>query len=55
MIQTSVLSLDKGWTTEQIWGFAEVNGQRKHVRRILTKQKGKEIRVRTVYDWVGKA
>lgn len=44
-----------GWTAWQIWGFAEIGGQRKYVRRIVVRKTGKEEfkRVRLVYDYAG--
>lgn len=39
-----------GWDATQVWGFATINGERKHVRRIVS-TKGKEVhKIRTVYD-----
>lgn len=44
-------SLGNGWVADQVWGFAEVEGLRRHVRRVVSR-KGKEVvRVRLVYDW----
>ena len=44
-----------GWTAWQVWGFAEIGGERKYVRRIVVRKTGKEEfkRVRLVYDWAG--
>ncbi|KAF7189316.1 hypothetical protein HII31_09294 [Pseudocercospora fuligena] len=43
-------SQQNGWVADQVWGFAEVDGQRRHVRRVVSK-KGKDvIRVKLVYD-----
>ena len=45
-------SVTDGWAARQVWGFAEVEGQRKHVRRILSTKPGHEsLRIRSVYDW----
>lgn len=43
------------WTGWQIWGFAEVGGQRKLTRRFAIRKKDKNevVRVRLVYDWAG--
>ncbi|KAJ4476623.1 hypothetical protein J3R30DRAFT_311331 [Lentinula aciculospora] len=44
----------KGWNTEQTWGIAEVNGGRRHVRRIfLTGPNGEKLYNRIVYDYLG--
>ncbi|KAJ3714022.1 hypothetical protein DFJ43DRAFT_886560 [Lentinula guzmanii] len=43
-----------GWKTEQTWGIGEVNGERRHVRRIcLTGSKGEKLHNRIVYDYLG--
>ncbi|TDL28594.1 LCCL domain-containing protein [Rickenella mellea] len=40
------------WVGHQIWGFAEIEGVRKHVRRVhFTGPKGEEITARLVYDY----
>jgi len=39
------------WTVQQVIGFAEVDGQRRQVRRVLTKKGDVEHRIRIVYDW----
>lgn len=44
-------SLTDGWTTEQVFGFAEVDGKRRHVRRVFCRKGAKEERMRLVYDW----
>jgi hypothetical protein len=43
------------WTGWQIWGFAEINGQRMLTRRFAIRRKDKNqvVRVRLVYDWSG--
>jgi hypothetical protein len=52
-IQSFVVNESKGWTADQIWGFAVIEGQRYHVRRVVV-IKGKEVvKVRLVYNWKG--
>jgi len=52
LIESYVESQGNGWTARQIWGFAEIGGVRKYVRRIVVK-KGKDFRhARLVYDFV---
>jgi len=42
-----------GWTGQQVWGFAVVDGERRYTRRVLLK-KGEAIHeLRMVYNWVG--
>lgn len=44
-------SVTDGWRAVQVYGLADVNGERKHVRRIVT-TKGKQVeKIRLVYDW----
>ena len=53
-IQNWVVNGKNGWTAEQIWGFAIVDGKRYHVRKFLVKKEDQEARARMVYDWRGK-
>ncbi|KAH7408443.1 hypothetical protein DE146DRAFT_374965 [Phaeosphaeria sp. MPI-PUGE-AT-0046c] len=43
------------WTGWQIWGFAEINGERKLTRRFAIRRKDKDevVRIRLTYDWLG--
>ncbi len=53
-VNSWVVNEEKGWTAEQIWGFADIEGKRYYVRRVVV-TKGKEVlSVRLVYDWQGK-
>lgn len=40
------------WTAEQVIGFADIDGQRRQVRRVLSKKGDQVQRIRMVYDWV---
>jgi hypothetical protein len=52
-VHSWVVNEEKGWTAEQIWGFAMVEEKRYYVRRVVV-TKGKEVlSVRLVYDWQG--
>lgn len=56
VVEGFVENTKDGWDARQIWGFAIVEGERKHVRRILARRPGwKEERIRMVYDWKGPA
>ena len=47
----SYVEADKGWTGNQIWGFAIIDGKRYYTRRVVI-AKGKEVlKVRLVYNW----
>ena len=40
------------WIADGVWGFSEVNGERRHTRKIhFTGPKGEEINARLVYDY----
>jgi len=42
------------WIANQIWGFADINGERRYVRRVyFTGPNGEIIEARLVYDYVG--
>lgn len=43
------------WTGWQIWGFAEINGERRLTRRFAIRRKDKNevVRIRLTYDWAG--
>lgn len=43
------------WTGWQIWGFAEINGERRLTRRFAIRRKDKNevVRIRMTYDWAG--
>lgn len=46
------VGLKEGWTAWQVWGFAEVEGKRRQVRRIVGCRKGwRTERCWMVYDW----
>ena len=53
-IESYVENDERGWTGEQIWGFADVDGKRYYVRRVVIKKGGEELKVRLVYNWQGK-
>lgn len=54
VVEGFVEGVKDGWTAHQVWGFAMVDGVRRHVRRVVARRKGwKEERVRMCYDWRG--
>ncbi|OKL60778.1 hypothetical protein UA08_04444 [Talaromyces atroroseus] len=50
-VQVSIQS-EKGWTAEQIWGFAQVEEKRYHVRKFLVRNNEEEAKVQIVYEWL---
>ncbi|EAS35261.2 uncharacterized protein CIMG_00615 [Coccidioides immitis RS] len=53
-VHSWVESVNDGWTAEQIWGFENINGVRKYTRRVVAEKKGKVIKARLVYDFLGR-
>jgi hypothetical protein len=53
-VQSFVQNDEKGWTAEQIWGFATIDGKRYYTRRVTVKKGSEALKVRLVYDWQGK-
>ena len=55
VMESFVENEGSGWTAWQVWGFAEIGGQRKYVRRIVVRKTNKDEfkRVRLVYDFAG--
>ena len=53
-VQSWVVSVDNGWTAEQIWGFEKVEGERRYTRRIVVVKDGKVEKVRIVYTFLGR-
>lgn len=50
----SFVDAERGWTARQMWGFAQVQGKRYHVRRVVV-IKGEQVKkVRLVYDFLSK-
>jgi hypothetical protein len=47
----SYVVADAGWTATQIWGFAEIDGERRYTRRVSVKKGDQEIQVRLVYEY----
>ncbi|EAS31146.3 uncharacterized protein CIMG_06625 [Coccidioides immitis RS] len=53
-VQVYVVSSKGGWTAEQIWGFAMIEGERYHVRRFIVRKGERAAKVRMVYEWKGR-
>lgn len=49
-----VESISDTWTAQQVWGMAELNGERRQVRKVLAKKGNKEHKISIVYDYVSK-
>lgn len=53
-VHSFVVNEERGWTAEQIWGFAIVAGERYYARRIVVAKGDTVLKVMLVYDWQGK-
>lgn len=53
VIDGIVVSKVNGWDGRLIWGFADINGERRYVRRSVVKKGSQTKRVRMVYDYKG--
>ncbi|KAK4985521.1 hypothetical protein LTR50_005929 [Elasticomyces elasticus] len=51
VIETMDESLSDTWTARQVYGLAEVNGEKKQVRKIVAKKGDQVERIRMVYNW----
>ncbi|EGS18734.1 uncharacterized protein CTHT_0053430 [Thermochaetoides thermophila DSM 1495] len=52
-IISHVESYDNGWTATQIWGFKNINGERKYVRNVVVKKGAERVEIQLVYDYLG--
>jgi len=50
-IQSFVVNEKNGWSAEQVWGFAIIDGVRYHTRRVIVKKGSELLKVRLVYDF----
>ncbi|KAL1861481.1 hypothetical protein Daus18300_008876 [Diaporthe australafricana] len=46
-----VESLDRGWTAWQVWGFQDVNGERRYTRNVVVAKGDERVEMRLVYDF----
>ncbi|KAE9567299.1 hypothetical protein CGCF415_v011913 [Colletotrichum fructicola] len=51
VIMIKVENLDHAWTQEQTWGFEEIDGIRRYVRKIVVTKEGKRETARLVFDY----
>ncbi|ORY15018.1 hypothetical protein BCR34DRAFT_509013 [Clohesyomyces aquaticus] len=52
VVESYVENEEKGWTAWQIWGFTEVGGKRRLIRRFVVRKGESVERIRLVYDWL---
>ncbi|KAI1360933.1 hypothetical protein F5Y08DRAFT_316114 [Xylaria arbuscula] len=53
-INVFVVNEKAGWTTEQVWGFSEIEGARRRVTKFIITKGPRTARVSVVYDWLGR-
>ena len=54
LIQAVGKKPDDTWTATHLWGFENIDGARRHTRRVkVSSSDGKELKVRMVYDFKG--
>lgn len=53
-IQSYAVNEERGWTADQVWGFAIIDGKRYHTRRVVIRKGSEVLKVRLVYNWQGK-
>jgi hypothetical protein len=55
VVESYVINEGSKWTAWQIWGFADIKGERKLTRRFAVRRKDKDevVRVQLVYDYAG--
>ncbi|KAA8894267.1 hypothetical protein FN846DRAFT_431467 [Sphaerosporella brunnea] len=55
-VESFVVSGEHGWTAQQIWGFEEIDDEKKYVRHLkFTKGSDKVLTKKLVYDYIGPA
>lgn len=53
VIWDKVKGRGKEWDVQLVWGFAEIDGQRRMVKKVVAKNPEKTANVRIVYDYDG--
>ncbi|UNI15099.1 hypothetical protein JDV02_001667 [Purpureocillium takamizusanense] len=51
LIRSHVVSQDSGWTATQVWGFQDINGERRYCRKIVIAKDDQRAEFRFVYDY----
>jgi hypothetical protein len=51
-IEEIVKSPKGGWETRAVWGFEEIDGQRRYTRNCVTEKEEEKLSVRFVYDYL---
>lgn len=55
--QTHIVNIaesnDSNWVVTQVWGFQEINGERRYARNLVINKGKDKFEFRLVYDWLG--
>ncbi|KAH7137192.1 hypothetical protein B0J13DRAFT_559154 [Dactylonectria estremocensis] len=51
LYKSYVESQDNGWIATQIWGFENINGERRYSRHVVVTKGDKRVQIRMVYDY----
>lgn len=52
LIFSRVESVEHKWVQEQVWGFADVDGERRYIRRIVVEKGSETGMAQLVLDWI---
>ena len=50
-MESHVKSVGNGWTAVQIWGFEEVDGERRYTRHVVVTKGDQRIEAKLIYDF----
>jgi len=50
-MESNVKSVGNGWTAVQIWGFEQVDGERRYSRHVVVTKGDQRIEARLIYDF----
>lgn len=51
VVEVEIESISDTWTVHQTWSFSDVEGHRRHVRRVVARKGKNEHKIRLIYDW----
>lgn len=47
----SHVEAEAGWTVDMLWGFAEIDGERRYTRRVVVTKGNQVLKARLVYEY----
>lgn len=51
VVEVEIESITDTWTVHQTWSYSDVEGLRRHVRRVVARKGKNEHKIRLIYDW----